>query len=82
MSILPGFGCPDKVGDVFSTMDRKGICEAGLGEVSSVQCLSGYVPVSSVAPSLRLSNGNWCNATSMADMRARRAALPFSEGVL
>jgi hypothetical protein len=34
MSILPGFGCPDKVGDVFSPMDRKGICEAGLGEVS------------------------------------------------
>ncbi len=34
MSILPGFGCPDKVGDVFSPMDRKGTCEAGLGEVS------------------------------------------------
>jgi hypothetical protein len=34
MSILPGFGCPDKVLSVFSPMDRKGICEAGRGEVS------------------------------------------------
>ncbi len=29
MSILPGFGCPDKVLEVFSPMDRKGICQAG-----------------------------------------------------
>src|SRR6266581_3571802 len=36
MSILRGFGCPDKVFGVFSPMDRKGICEAGRGEVSTV----------------------------------------------
>src|SRR5256714_14490859 len=34
MRILPGFGCPDKVLEVFSPMDRKGICEVGRGEVS------------------------------------------------
>ncbi len=34
MSILAGFGCPDKVWGVFSPMVRKGICEAGRGEVS------------------------------------------------
>src|SRR5258708_4753452 len=38
MNILPGFGCPDKVRDVFSPRDRTGICEAGLGEVSTGQC--------------------------------------------
>jgi hypothetical protein len=36
MSILAGFGCPDKVWGVFSPMVRKGICEAGRGEVSSI----------------------------------------------
>ncbi len=35
MSIFPGSGCPDKVLEVFSPIDRKGICEAGPGEVSS-----------------------------------------------
>ena len=34
MSILPGFGCPDKVLEVFSPMERKGIGQAGRGEVS------------------------------------------------
>ena len=33
MSILLGLGCPDKVLGVFSPMDRKGICQAGRGEV-------------------------------------------------
>jgi len=37
MRILPGFGCPDKVLEVFSPMDRKGICEVGRGEVSRLQ---------------------------------------------
>ncbi len=36
MSILPGFGCPDKVLEVFSPTDRKGICQAGRGEVSPI----------------------------------------------
>ncbi len=34
MSILPGLGYPDKVFGAFSPIDRKGICQAGRGEVS------------------------------------------------
>ena|SRR5258706_10074362 len=40
MRILPGFGCPDKVLEVFSPMDRKGICEVGRGEVSFGRALT------------------------------------------
>ena len=45
MRILPGFGCPDKVLEVFSPMDRKGICEVGRGEVSTLRVVA--TPLSS-----------------------------------
>jgi len=43
MSILPGLGYPDEVFGVFSPIDRKGICQAGRGEVSSAQPMMDMV---------------------------------------
>jgi len=50
MSILPGLGYPDKVFGVFSPIDRKGIYQAGRGEVSGPLLTEDFCPSHMMIP--------------------------------
>src|SRR5260370_15617505 len=79
MNILLGFGCTDKVWEVFSPMDRKGICEAGRGEVSRI-CIPIVIWATGKNPCSSVKNG--CSLLVCTTSLVRVAGLPCWAGLV